>query len=420
MNGLLFASKPVDLSRRSGYRQRQGGFIITVELILITTIVIIGSLAGISAIRDALRDYSADKAGSVALVRDANGVILGPAVDYDEHEAPRIPYIDRSVLPLAPDPAHRNYRALIGVRDDRFTGREPVYYSGGNCTGTPCIKVAGDEATDSRGLDGNLGGGSVGYIYALQGGPTYAIGSSPDGIKGFLFRQAPQACPIDAAEIRSRYVSQKVVSGSPCEAFAGGGPTEPHTDCLVSSSIADALPCECPAGYEDKSDLLSAYLPEIESRADRVFAQINNDNVIGKTISTLNGGPLVRPEVGKICCPLGAPLEAGNIVDTVVYLLAYNSLLNISDDNTLTATLVERAEIILASPPINLAPGELKCLSNLRLALAESVPHPDDAERNALEFFQTPFSIALPADVVGQNSSGGPNWIYTAPRSEAP
>ncbi len=420
MNGLLTASKPVDLSRRSECRRRQGGFIITVELILITTIVIIGSFAGIAAIRDALLDYSADKAGSVALVSDANGVVLGPAVDYDEHEAPRIPYIDRSVLPLAPDPAHRNYRALIGVRDDRFTGREPVYYSGGNCTGTPCIKVASDELTDSRGLDGNLGGGSVGYIYALQGGPTYAIGSSPDGIQGFLYRQAAQACPVEPAEIRSRYVSQKVVSGSPCEPFQGGGPSEPHTDCLVSSNIADAIPCDCPAGYEDKSDLLDIYLPDIEARADRVFQQINNDNVIGKTVATLNGGALTRPEVGKICCPLGAPLEGGSIVDTVVYLLLYNSLLNITEDNTLTATLIERAEIILASPPINLAPGELKCLSNLQLALAESVAHPDDASLNALELFQAPFSIALPADVATQTSAGGSSWIYTAPRSETP
>ncbi len=409
-----------DTANRGRLRQRQGGFIITVELILITTILIIGSFAGIVAIRDALRDYSADRAGSVALISDANGVILGPAVDYDEHEAPRIPYIDRSVPPLAPDPEHRNYRALIGVRDDRFTGREPVYYSEANCTGTPCIKAPSDELTDSRGLDGNLGGGSVGYIYALQSGPTYAIGSSPDGIQGFLYRQAPQACPVDSAEIRSRYVSQKVVAGSPCEAFDGGGPTEPHTDCLVSTTVVDAIPCECPSGYESKGDVLDIYLADIESLADRAFAQINNDNVIGKTIAVVNGGPLVRPEIGKICCPIGAVLESGNIVDTVVYLLVYNSLLNITEDNTLTATLVERAEIILAAPPLRLAPAELKCLASLNFALAEPVPHPDDASLNALELFQAPFTMSLPADVSTQSSAGSGNWIYTAPRSETP
>lgn len=409
-----------DISTSRRLYQRQGGFIITVELILITTILIIGSLAGVVAIRDALRDYSADRAGSVALVSDANGVILGPAVDYDEHEAPRIPYIDRSVPPLAPDPEHRNYRALIGVRDDRFTGREPVYYSETNCTGTPCIKAPSDELTDSRGLDGNLGGGSVGYIYALQGGPTYAIGSSPDGIQGFLYRQAPQACPVDSSEIRSRYVSQKVVTGSPCEAFDGGGPTEPHTDCLVSTTIADAVPCECPSGYESKGDVLDIYLAEIESVSDNAFTQINNDPIIGNTIALVNGGPLARPEIGKICCPIGAILESGNIVDTVVYLLVYNSLLNITEDNTLIATLVERVEIILAAPPLSLAPAELKCLANLKFSLAEPVPHPNDASLNALELFQAPFSMSLPPDASIQGGTASGNWIYTAPRSEAP
>jgi hypothetical protein len=406
-----------DTANRRRLRQRQGGFIITVELILITTILIIGSFAGIVAIRDALRDYSADRAGSVALISDANGVILGPAVDYDEHEAPRIPYIDRSVPPLAPDPEHRNYRALIGVRDDRFTGREPVYYSEANCTGTPCIKASSDELTDSRGLDGNLGGGSVGYIYALQSGPTYAIGSSPDGIQGFLFRQAPTACP---AEMVSRYVSQKVVAGSPCEAFSNGS-GEPFTDCLVGTAIADVLPCSCPSDYADRGDLLERELPEIDRVLNNAFERINRDKTLRNLLKpVVDVKKLDPPAIGTICCPQGSTLESDSLVDTVVYLLVYNSFADLLEGNALSNTALTTVKNLLAAPPLSLAPGELRCVSSQQFSLAEEVADPNDASANALERFQAPFTMSLPADVSTQSSSGSGNWIYTAPRSEAP
>ena len=146
-------------TRARAAKRRQGGFIITVELLLIATILVIGSIVGVIAIRDALVKRIAQQRSQAVLVIDDSGRVLGEALGFDEHEAPLVSYIDRTVPPAAPDPDHRNYRALIGVRDDRFTTREPVYYSGENCTGTPCMKLASDEDTDSIGYDGIAGTG---------------------------------------------------------------------------------------------------------------------------------------------------------------------------------------------------------------------------------------------------------------------
>jgi hypothetical protein len=259
--------KQSNFAGRKPQRVKQKGFIITIELILISTVLVIGTFVGVVAIRDALFKQYIQKQSRDVYVTDSDGRVLGKAIDYDEHEAPRIPYIDRTVEPASPDPAHRNYRALIGIRDDRFTSREPVYYDGANCTGTPCIKAPSDETADNVGIDNLSATGAVGYIYKLQDGPTYAIGRSPDGIKGYLFRETANSCPVSPELIQSRYISQKVVTGSPCEAVSvgtGGGDgdfvADADTSCLVAADDPLGLipDCTCPAGFTDQNDVLRA------------------------------------------------------------------------------------------------------------------------------------------------------------------
>lgn len=374
---------------------RQGGFVITVELLLITTILVIGSIVGLIAIRDALVKRIAQQRSADVVVIDTNNTVLGKALGFDEHEAPLIAYIDRSVPPLAPDPAHRNYRALIGVRDDRFTSREPVYYSGANCSGSPCIKLSSDEDSDSSGVERVSGSGAVSYLNALQGGPNYAIGASPDGITGYLYRSTPQACPVEVSEIRSRFLSQRVVSGSPCEAYELGQPGEPDTSCLADLGGV----CNCPAGTEDQGDILSNYLGPIDALLSTTTAALN----------TVLLGAVPSVDVGEVCCPTGTRLrDDGNVINAVVYTL----LNNVLDELGLVDGLVGGLVDAILQP----LSGTLYCESNARLVSAQSVPSADDPAQNALQRFSAPFEVNLPIDAAADGSS----WISTPPDGEGP
>lgn len=201
----------------------QGGFVLTVELLLIITVLVLGSIVGIVAIRDALLNYQQANADRSITVYDSQGQKLGPMIGFDEHEAPLLFYFDRTLH--AADSTKPVYRALIGVRDDRFTSREPIYYTGLNCQGTPCIKKTSTEQTyllsDIITLETeSINEDSVSYFHALQGGPNYAVGRSSDGgVRGALYREGLSACPLDliGEVIGSRYMSQRLVQGSPCE-----------------------------------------------------------------------------------------------------------------------------------------------------------------------------------------------------------
>ena len=84
----------------------KAAFVITLELILLVTILFIGTLVGIVAIRDALIKRYVSQQSQVTVVVDAEGRLLGEAVGFDEHDAPRLFYIDRT--------QSTNYRTLIG------------------------------------------------------------------------------------------------------------------------------------------------------------------------------------------------------------------------------------------------------------------------------------------------------------------
>ena len=105
-------------------KQYQQGYILTIELILIITILIIGSIGGVILVRDALIKRYHTKVDNQITVVDANNTPLGIAIGFDEHQAPLIFYTDRQV--------NATYRALIGIRDDRFTSREAIYYDAPN------------------------------------------------------------------------------------------------------------------------------------------------------------------------------------------------------------------------------------------------------------------------------------------------
>ena len=111
----------------------QAGFVITLELVLIFTILGIGLLVGLVAIRNALFKWWVNRQAQTVWVYDSSSPakVLGPVRDFDEHEAPRLFYIDRNVTwqDSLGDPFTANFRAFIGVRDDRFTGRQRIFYT---------------------------------------------------------------------------------------------------------------------------------------------------------------------------------------------------------------------------------------------------------------------------------------------------
>lgn len=375
--------------------RKQGGFIITIELMLIITILIIGSLAGIVAVRDALFKHYVNRQAQTVLVSDANGVVLGTPVDFDEHEAPRIFYIDRSLIPAR--------RALIGIRDDRFTGREPLYYQGASCRGEPCIKRPSDELVDSRSTDGIVGTGAVGYLYGLQGTPTYAIGRSPDGLPGRLYRETLDSCPFELDQVGSRWLSQKVVAGEPCEPYVidelPGVPA--YLGCLVNLGQVAGVSCTgVPEGYVVQTDILDqAGLVVGMDLKQLLQAQ-------GTPIPGVLGDQLPETRVGEVYCPAGTRLDDTNLIDLVV---AYTLDTLLEADPLLAPTIQNLLDVL------NLAPGELQCLADGGagiLMLAESVPGAGDPGRNALDGLTPPFQLNLPA------ATDPDSWIHTPPNEE--
>ena len=390
MNALNKQVKPISLVCKNGCQykgggKKQGGFIITLELILLITILVIGTLVGIVAIRDALFKQYVSSQSDKTIVADDNGIPLGEAIDYDEHDAPRIFYIDRSEAD--------NKRVLIGVRDDRFTSREPLYYRGASCQGDPCIKTTSDEATDNVGIDGVVASGSVSYFNALQGFPNYGVGRSENGLPGRLYRETPQQCDINQEEIGSRWVSQKVVTGEPCELFNLEITTEAaYTNCLVNT----LEPCSCPPTYpEDQGDILANQLPAIEALLDTTIGIIN-------PLLLLTGVQLEPVEVGTLCCPAGMEVvDDGGLVGSVVFTLL----------STVVAELPPLVQGIV-NPILAPLGSTPECRSVYNLKAAEDVPDPNGVEENVLDVFTAPFSVNLPVDAYSDE------WISTPPPGE--
>jgi hypothetical protein len=381
---------------------KQGGFVLTIELILITTILIIGTFVGIVAIRDALVKHQVAQQNREITLIDSNQLRLGRMLTLNEHETPLIPLIDNSIPPLAPDPAHQSFRAIIGVRDDRFTSREPVYYDGPNCTGNPCMKGISDETTDSLGVEKLQATGAVSYLHALQAGPNYAIGRSLDGIRGDLYRTAGM-CPIEPSQLQSRYMSQRVVSGTPCESFQVEQ-VAADTSCLAGIetglSVIEIAPevdnpvCEqCPAGTESQGDIIERYLPTVVPLVNQVL-----------DVVAVEGVEVI---IGDVCCPFGTQLEDDDgIVNALVYIALQEAL------GLLGIDLNDNKDLRKILKTLGIVEGQLNCVANISLLSAESVLDPLDNTQNILDRFTPPFRINLPS------SSSDDEWFYVAPDGE--
>jgi len=379
----------------------QQGYILTIELILIITILIIGSIGGVILVRDALIKRHQTKVDNQITVVDANNRPLGIAVSFDEHQAPLIFYTDRG--------ANNTYRALIGIRDDRFTSREAVYYDAPNCQGNPCLKGLSDEATDSQGVSKLNNTGNVSYINALQQGPNYAIGQLGNTVIGQLLRSTPQQCPANSEQILSRYVSQKVVTGSPCESFEIDkqpadssclvGVTALGNPLLGTSDQGLSQSCDtCQAGYESQGDILDLYLPQVEPLLNTAL----------NALSLVGIGTSVDIELGTICCPEGTRLEEDeNIVETLVFTVLKTTFELVGID------LVNNLIISETLSLIGIEPGVTYCKTSLNLVNAEQVINITTGEP-ALSSLTPPFKVLLPVHS-GQNST---TWIHTPPKGE--
>ncbi|KAA1155278.1 hypothetical protein EU510_04010 [Pseudoalteromonas sp. FUC4] len=379
----------------------QQGYILTIELILIITILIIGSIGGVVLVRDALIKRHQTKVDNQITVVDANNKPLGIAVSFDEHQAPLIFYTDRG--------ANNTYRALIGIRDDRFTSREAVYYDAPNCQGNPCLKGLSDEATDSQGVSKLNNTGNVSYINALQQGPNYAIGQLGNTVIGQLLRSTPQQCPANSEQILSRYVSQKVVTGSPCESFEIDkqpadssclvGVTALGNPLLGTSDQGLSQSCDtCQAGYESQGDILDLYLPQVEPLLNTTL----------NALSLVGIGTNVDIELGTICCPEGTRLEEDeNIVETLVFTVLKTTFELVGID------LVNNLIISETLSLIGIEPGVTYCKTSLNLVNAEQVINITTGEP-ALSSLTPPFKVLLPVHS-GQNST---TWIHTPPKGE--
>ncbi|MBB1297962.1 hypothetical protein [Pseudoalteromonas sp. SR41-7] len=379
----------------------QQGYILTIELILIITILIIGSIGGVILVRDALIKRHQTKVDNQITVVDANNRPLGIAVSFDEHQAPLIFYTDRG--------ANNTYRALIGIRDDRFTSREAVYYDAPNCQGNPCLKGLSDEATDSQGVSKLNNTGNVSYINALQQGPNYAIGQLGNSVIGQLLRSTPQQCPANSEQILSRYVSQKVVTGSPCESFEIDkqpadssclvGVTALGNPLLGTSDQGLSQSCDtCQTGYESQGDILDLYLPQVEPLLNTAL----------NALSLVGIGTNVDIELGTICCPEGTRLEDDeNIVETLVFTILQTTFELVGIDLVNNLIISETLNLI------GIEPGITYCKTSLNLVNAEQVINITTGEP-ALSSLTPPFKVLLPVHS-GQNRT---TWIHTPPKGE--
>lgn len=258
------------MRRRSG--KGQAGFIITLELVLIFTILGLGLTVGIVAIRNAVVKFLMAKQSAEIYVVDSGAPqkIVGKAFDLDEHEAPRVQFVDQDVTYNG---VTVNRRVIIGVRDDRFTTRHRIFYeNSADCGATDppthvCIVQNGNEDGDNLGvgyaavdtIDTGADAvsaaapiaqaGGIGYLYPLQTGPAYGIGRDADdasGLPGTLYRETDANC--DPALIFSVWTSQTVISGTPCAALPGGA-TVTAAKCPPGADGANAFGgiCNSPA-----------------------------------------------------------------------------------------------------------------------------------------------------------------------------
>lgn len=122
-------------SRSSTTQDR--GFILTLTLILVITFVVIGTFVGLAALRNGLLVKSGEN-----VLFDDTGLAFGRAKTFDLCEAPQL---------VCKDPDN-GLLPIVGVRPDRFTTRNQVYYSAAGCTGDVYLAPPAVPAPGSPGF----------------------------------------------------------------------------------------------------------------------------------------------------------------------------------------------------------------------------------------------------------------------------
>jgi hypothetical protein len=224
--------------------RHQSGFILSMEAVLLFTILGIGLLFGVSLLRNSLIKYYFNQVNTRFFVADshASPILIGDVVGFDEHETPLVVFTDyNSATNMLP--GSFNYRTLIGIRDDRFTTRQPLLYSDTSCGVPACIAARSSELANGLIASAAKSSGTISYLNAMQGtnAPTYAVGRklSEFSDKDFLYRSTGNACGVS---LQSMWVSQTVGDNSQsCVAVSLSGSDLDNFKSVESVQMPDGL-----------------------------------------------------------------------------------------------------------------------------------------------------------------------------------
>lgn len=251
-----------DSTTNRNYRH-QSGFILSMEAVLLFTILGIGLFLGMSILRNSLIKYYFNQVNTRFFVADStptSRIMIGDVVGFDEHETPLVVFTDydsaSNDLPGAL--TTNNYRTLIGIRDDRFTTRQPLLYSDAACGIPACISGRGSELANDLIVDSakNISSitipGAISYLNAMQGdyAPVYAVGRILPGTIDYLYRSTGTAC---AVPLLSMWVSQTVgtTNAESCIAVSISGSSN-----LANFEIAETV--KMPTGTSNVLETLKA------------------------------------------------------------------------------------------------------------------------------------------------------------------
>jgi hypothetical protein len=183
-----------DRSITARRRRTSGGFILTLELLLLLAIFGTVIVFALILVQQHFVKSVSNPFGRTVFVYDStppsgSSLLIGRAVGFNQYEAPQVIYrINDPAEPVA---------ALLGVRPANFTTRPSVFYDAPGCTGGSWML---DPANAAAGASGE-----VSDFYSTQG-TAFAIGFA-GGSQNVLYRSTPGAAP--AVMPQSRWVSER-------------------------------------------------------------------------------------------------------------------------------------------------------------------------------------------------------------------
>jgi hypothetical protein len=213
--------------KRAHQRGTSGGFILTLELLLLLAIFGTVVVFALILVQQHFVKSVSNPFGRTVFVYDStlpsgSSLLIGRAVGFNQLEAPQIIYrINDPAEPVA---------ALLGVRPANFTTRPSVFYDSATCTGGSWMLDPTNPAAGAW--------GEVSDFYSTQG-TAFAIGSA-GGSQNVLYRSTPGAAP--AVMPQSHWVSERYTLN--CQPVA--------PDAALQAALIPATPI---------SNLSTIYLP---------------------------------------------------------------------------------------------------------------------------------------------------------------